>query len=86
MNNFELDNQCKTLAATKTNYKLAKELILLRESLPSVKADAVREVKNKILSGIVQSDHKYMIIEGGYCYVSSRSLDEYANKLERGEL
>ena len=31
MNNFELDDQCKSLVATKTNYTLAKELILAKE-------------------------------------------------------
>lgn len=40
MNNFELDNQAKTLAATKTNYELAKELVQLRGILDKIKVDA----------------------------------------------
>lgn len=40
MDNFELDSACKTLAASKTNYSLAKEVILLRQELEDTKKEA----------------------------------------------
>ena len=73
MNNFELDDQCKTLAATKTNYELAKDLILLRESLPSIKADAVREWADQAEPNNESQDR---MVNGAY---------DYANKIERGD-
>ena len=78
MNNFELDDQVKILATTKTNYELAKELVLLRESLPSIKSDAVKKA-------MLNCDAHWSENIGDDAYRVSE-MQDCADKLERGDL
>jgi hypothetical protein len=50
-----------------------------------LRADAVRESVSRIFDGVCEDTRKLVIIEGRYRYVSTRELDELADKIERGE-
>lgn len=73
MNNFDLMTKAQTLSDTRSAFSLAKDLVRLRDSLPSVKADAVRDATNEILGHPPLSNEYDQFID-------------YANRLERGEL
>lgn len=76
----EFARVCLRMAMTASS-----ETINEKEFSGAIKAEAVREASSLISSGAIEETHKYMVIENRYVYVSTRSLREYADKLERGE-
>jgi hypothetical protein len=51
-----------------------------------LRACAVIDAVTRVSSGACEKNHKYMIIDGEYCYLSTRALRELADKMERGEV
>lgn len=52
-----------------------------------IKADAIREAMRSIIDKWqVSKDHASVLADSGYVYVSNRALDEYAEKVRRGEV
>lgn len=57
------------------------------ESIANVKAEAIREAKRSIIDKWeVTKDHVSILCDDRYVYISNRAIDEYADKVERGEL
>lgn len=56
------------------------------ELLNKIKADAVRKANNRIATGDIEITHPHISMKNGLVHISTRSLDEYADKLKRGEL
>lgn len=86
----EIDNLKSSLEMAVDDIKYTHGVAYLKYetvSIEQIKADAICEAMRSIIDKWqVSKDHASVLADSGYVYVSNRALDEYAEKVRRGEV